>query len=44
MGQEGTGIGLSISRDLARGMGGDLVVTSEPGAGSAFELTLPRAT
>ena len=42
-GQEGTGIGLSISRDLARGMKGDLVVTSDPGAGSTFELRLPRA-
>jgi PAS domain S-box-containing protein len=40
---EGVGLGLAISRDLARGMGGDLVATSEPGVGSTFTLTLPRA-
>jgi PAS domain S-box-containing protein len=41
---EGVGLGLAISRGLARGMGGDLTVNSEPGAGSTFELTLARAT
>ena len=40
--QEGMGLGLAISRDLARGMGGDLTVTSTPGAGSTFTVTLPR--
>ena len=40
---EGVGLGLAISRGLARGMGGDLTVNSEPGAGSTFELTLARA-
>ena len=40
---EGVGLGLAISRDLARGMGGDLTVESEPGAGSVFTLTLPPA-
>ncbi|MEP6999942.1 MAG: ATP-binding protein [bacterium] len=39
--QEGVGLGLAISRDLARGMGGDLVVASEVGVGSTFTLTLP---
>ena len=41
---EGVGLGLAISRDLARGMGGDLVAESTPGAGSTFTLLLPRVT
>jgi signal transduction histidine kinase len=41
--QEGVGLGLAISRDLARGMGGDLTVASTPGGGSTFTLSLPRA-
>jgi len=40
---EGAGLGLAISRDLARGMGGDLTVESTPGAGSTFTLALPTA-
>jgi signal transduction histidine kinase/PAS domain-containing protein len=41
--QEGVGLGLAISRDLARGMGGDLVAESVLGAGSTFTLILPAA-
>jgi len=39
----GVGLGLAISRDLARGMGGDLTVESELGVGSTFTLTVPIA-
>ncbi|MGZ8457382.1 MAG: PAS domain-containing sensor histidine kinase [Gemmatirosa sp.] len=39
--EEGMGLGLAISRDLARGMGGDLTAESALGAGSTFTLTLP---
>ncbi len=38
----GTGIGLSLSRELALAMGGDLVVTSKLGEGARFCLSLPR--
>ena len=40
--QEGVGLGLAISRELARGMGGELTVDSALGEGSTFTLTLPR--
>jgi signal transduction histidine kinase len=40
---EGVGLGLAISRDLARGMGGDVTVESEVGRGSVFTVTLPAA-
>jgi two-component system, NtrC family, sensor kinase len=37
----GTGLGLALSRKLARMMGGDVTVTSEPGKGSDFMVRLP---
>ena len=40
---EGVGLGLAISRELSRAMGGDLVAESVVGQGSTFILTLPAA-
>ena len=40
----GVGLGLAISRDLARAMDGELTVKSDEGKGSDFTLTLPRGT
>jgi PAS domain S-box-containing protein len=40
--REGVGLGLSISRDLAQMMGGDISVQSVPGEGSTFTISLPR--
>jgi Histidine kinase-, DNA gyrase B-, and HSP90-like ATPase/His Kinase A (phospho-acceptor) domain len=40
-GDGGSGLGLFISRKLARAMGGDLVVTDASGGGACFRLTLP---
>jgi len=39
----GTGLGLPIARRFAERMGGGLSVSSRPGAGSTFTLTLPAA-
>lgn len=41
-GYGGTGLGLTISRDLAKRLGGEIRVTSKLGEGSQFRLKLPR--
>jgi two-component system, NtrC family, sensor kinase len=38
---EGTGLGLTISMGIIRGMGGEMKIRSEPGRGSTFQVVLP---
>ena len=39
----GSGLGLSIARDLARAMGGDITADASPGRGATFTVDLPLA-
>jgi len=39
---DGTGLGLSVARRLARMLGGDITVESRPGSGATFTVRLPR--
>ncbi len=43
-GHRGTGLGLYVSRQIAREAGGDLALTSPPGFGARFVLSLPVAS
>lgn len=42
--REGVGLGLNISRNIARALGGEITVKSEIGVGSTFTLVLPYVT
>ena len=39
--QQGTGLGLSVCKTILEGMGGQIVVSSQPGKGSRFTVKIP---
>lgn len=43
-GEQGTGMGLAYSHEIIKAHGGEITVTSTPGSGSTFRITLPAAT
>ncbi len=43
-GIEGSGLGLALSKRLVEAQGGEIEVISDPGRGSVFKVTMPRAT
>ncbi|MBW1946074.1 MAG: sensor histidine kinase, partial [Deltaproteobacteria bacterium] len=42
--QSGAGLGLSLAQAIARAHGGHIEVSSKPGQGSTFQITLPNIT